>query len=305
MAKYLVIGGTGTLGKAFIEKAVSHGHAVTCFSRCELKQKELQASVKGQVKCVIGDVRDRDAVMRVTRGFDSVFLFAALKHVDTLEFNPEEAFKTNVIGTVNALDAAEQNGVKNFVFSSTDKAVDPVNAYGYSKALAEKIIQARTGPCTYKVYRWGNVISSRGSVIPMFIEQLKKSNEVRLTDTSMTRFLIKIHEVVNFIFDTFELGTSNEILIPSIKAASIQQLVRVIASLLGVKNYKTNIMGIRPGEKLHETLVSAHIGAVESCDPKYAFTDSELADYLAPIILGESIKPREQFVPKILEARYS
>lgn len=301
MEKYFIIGGTGTLGEAFTRKAISLGHQVTCYSRCELKQKELIAKIPSpeRLKCVVGDVRDLRALTRAMVGHSAVFLFAALKHVDTLEANPEEAFKTNVQGTINALDAAEACGVKNFVFSSTDKAVDPVNAYGYSKALAEKIIQARTGPMSCKIYRWGNVIGSRGSVIPQFVEQLKKPKPVvTFTNLSMTRFWIKIEEAVEFIFKTFEDKKSAQILIPALKAAPVVQVVDAIAHILGVDNYTPKVVGIRPGEKLHECLMSVHYGKIESKDPKHLFNQKELVDYLTPIVLGS----RQTVAPKFTEA---
>lgn len=286
MSDNFVIGGTGTLGEAFIRKSIKQGKSVTCFSRCELKQKELETRISNSLlRCVVGDIRDLSALTRAMAGHENVFLFAALKHVDTLEYNPEEGVKTNVLGTINALDAAETCGVERFVFSSTDKAVDPINAYGYSKALAEKIILSRKRTMQSKIFRWGNVIGSRGSVIPAFVRALRKTPAtVNVTDVNMSRFWIKIEDAVDFIWDTFEDQSYGDVLIPQINAAPVTQVIRAIADILGVKEYSINVVGVRPGEKIHERLESIHTGAQDSSSKFYSFLYQDLVDYLEPAI---------------------
>lgn len=286
MSRFLVIGGTGSLGEAFTRKALELGHDVTCFSRDELKQKDLAFKLGSRsLKFIIGDIRDQNAVIRATRGHESVFLFAALKHVDTLEAFPEEAYKTNVQGTVHVLNAVEDAGVKNFVFSSTDKAVDPINAYGFSKSLAEKIIQARTGKYIKKIYRWGNVVGSRGSVIPHFVRELRaKHPKIEVTDMAMTRFWIKIEDAVNFVYETFDKPQHPTLLIPPIKAASVPVLVAALAKILKTPYYDLKVVGIRPGEKIHERLRSQHENWPDSSHSGLTFQFPELVEYLRPAV---------------------
>lgn len=289
MTDFFVIGGTGTLGEAFTRKAIANGKTVTCFSRCELKQKDLAARLdSNRVKYVLGDIRDADSLIRAMRNHEHVFHFAALKHVDTLEHHPDESVKTNVLGTMNVLDACWVNEIKTLVFSSTDKAVDPINAYGFSKALSEKLIQARQDATEKRIFRWGNVAASRGSAIPLFIRALKNGEPVNITSKDMTRFWIKIEEAVQFIWDTFDRPTDKKILVPGIKAAKVTEVVRAIATILGVKTYKEHVIGLRPGEKIHERLLSEHEGYdIESSNPAYAFTFKDLVKYLEPIVVAE------------------
>ena len=293
MTDYFITGGSGTLGEAFTRKAIENGKTVTCFSRCELKQKQLAFRLNSKlVKYVIGDIRDAKAINRAMRGHTSVFHFAALKHVDTCEVHPEEAMKTNVQGTINVLDACENNKVASLVFSSTDKAVDPINAYGYSKALGEKLVLARNGSFDVNVYRWGNVIGSRGSVIPMIVKTLiSETPHVKLTDLEMTRFWIKIQDAVDFIWSTFR-DNKDQVLVPKIKAATLPAIVEASAKILGVKSYEVKIIGNRGGEKLHERLWSAHEKAdsFDSSYHGYAFTNDELIEYLKPLVLAEVSK---------------
>jgi len=279
----LVIGGTGSLGEAFIRKAIENQSQVTCFSRCELKQKELDAKLKSPfVKYVIGDIRDKSSLLRAMRGHDRVFHFAALKHVDTLEYFPEESVKTNVLGTMNALDAAAECGVKSFVFSSTDKATDPINSYGYSKALAEKIVIAHPGNFNRKNLKWGNVASSRGSVIPIFINSIREGRTVKITDLEMTRFWIHIRSAVDFVWE--KMDSPSGTYIPPIKSAKVVDVVSALGEILGV-TVKIEVVGIRPGEKIHERLISGTLPeCLDSSDPKHTFTSEELKDFLMPLV---------------------
>jgi UDP-N-acetylglucosamine 4,6-dehydratase len=293
MRCFFITGGSGTLGEAFIKKAISYGKTVTCFSRCELKQKQLAFRLQSDlVKYVIGDIRDAKALTSAMRDHVNVFHFAALKHVDTCEINPEEALKTNVLGTINVLDACEANRVASMVLSSTDKAVDPINAYGYSKALAEKLVLGKNGAFNASVYRWGNVIGSRGSVIPMIVKTLLASDpHVKITEVDMTRFWIKINDAVNFMWETFLQG-DGKILVPNIKAATLLSIVKASAEILNVKSYEVKLIGNRGGEKIHERLWSAH-GDSQSFDSShkgYAFTHEELVEYIKPLVLAEVSK---------------
>lgn len=288
-------GGTGTLGQAFTRKALSVGHAVTCFSRCELKQKQLEYDLKkefplSQVRFIIGDIRDFDALDSAIDGHKYVFHFAALKHVDVCEKNPNEALKTNVLGTANVVKACEKNKVWRLAFSSTDKAVDPINFYGYTKAIGETLVfNAEVEQAT--VFRWGNVVASRGSVIPTFVKTLLDPNPyVHLTTLDMTRFWIKINDVASYVWDSTQHG-NNGLRFPDIKAASLVKVVEATAKILGVDKYHTKVIGNRGMEKIHERLISSHDTERESYDsshPRYQFTDEELIEFLKPIVLKEA-----------------
>ena len=294
---FFVTGGTGTLGQAFIRKAISNGYSVTCFSRCELKQKQLEYDLKkefptSQVRFIIGDIRDFNALDCAMFNHAYVFHFAALKHVDVCEKNPSEALKTNVLGTENVVRASELNSIRYLAFSSTDKAVDPINFYGHTKAIGEKLVlNSQIDKKT--ILKWGNVIASRGSVIPTFVKTLLDPNpHVHLTTLDMTRFWIKIDEVANFVWESFESNRLG-ICFPKIKAASLLKIVEATASILSVKSYEIKTIGNRGMEKIHERLVSAHDTERESFDsshPSYQFTDDELVEYIKPLVLAEVSK---------------
>lgn len=295
MSIIFVTGGTGTLGKAFIKKAVSQGISVTCFSRCELKQKQFEYDLKklfpmSNVRFVIGDIRDFDALNSAIEGHDAVFHFAALKHIDVCEKNPNEALKTNILGSENVVRACEFNSVGYLAFSSTDKAVDPINFYGHTKAIGERLVLSSKITSTTAL-RWGNVIASRGSVIPIFVKTLLDANpHVDLTTIDMTRFWIKIDEVAEFVWDSWVTNRTG-LQFPKIKAASLVKIVEATASILGVKSYEIKTIGNRGMEKTHERLVSSHDDTKESYDsshPNYQFEDQELIEFLKPIVLKEA-----------------
>ena len=294
---FFITGGTGSLGQAFIRKAVSKGMSVTCFSRCELKQKQLEYDLKKEfpmsnVRFVIGDIRDFNALDCAMFNHSSVFHFAALKHVDVCEKNPSEALKTNVLGTENVVRASERNSIRYLAFSSTDKAVDPINFYGHTKAIGEKLVLNSNIDKTI-ILKWGNVIASRGSVIPTFVKTLLDANpHVHLTTIDMTRFWIKIDEVASFVWESFESNRLG-ICFPNIKAASLLKIVEATASILGVKSYEIKTIGNRGMEKIHERLVSSHDTERESFDsshPSYQYRDEELIELLKPIVLKEVSK---------------
>lgn len=280
--KALIVGGTGTLGRELARRLVGDSHEVTILSRCELKQKQMEADFKRpkNLRFMLGDIRDLSRMRVAARGMDTIFHVAALKHVDVLEANPEESVKTNIVGTQNVADAAIEAFVPYVVFSSTDKAVAPVNVYGMSKAISERILlhrNATQADTHFSVFRWGNVLGSRGSVIPIFAKTLRQENKAYLTHPEMTRFLIRIEDAVDFMLENYT--TANEIMIPKIKAATMKAVIDATASLVGAQGHKTEIVGIRAGEKIHESLsASLHSDQAEW------FSAEELKDLIRPIV---------------------
>lgn len=259
--RHVILGGSGTLGREIARQLLAQDHApvVTIFSRDELKQKEMARDFGNHPKLhfVLGDIRDYEAVSRVLRGAQVAYAVAALKHVDTLELNPEESIKTNIQGTVNVANAAEANWVPHVIFSSTDKAVAPINTYGMCKAISERLLLRRNETQTrtrFSVYRWGNVASSRGSVIPIFLEALKKGQPVNITDPEMTRFLIRISDAVKFMLSTYSRAHTDQAMIPPMKAARVMDLLDAAADSMGIDEFETQVTGIRPGEKIHEEI---------------------------------------------------
>ena len=250
----LIIGGTGTLGTEVAKQLLARKERVTIFSRDELKQKITKAALHNdpRVTFVLGDVRDYQRVRGEVKYHDNIYLFAALKHVDWCEYFPQEAVKTNVLGTMNVVNAIKECGrTKRLTFSSTDKAVMPINAYGHSKALAEGIVGEAgvNGDCVVRIARYGNVLGSRGSVVDMFAKSLRLHESIKVTDVEMTRFWIKIEDAARFVIDS-EPGLN----IPDIKASKVTDLARAIAAMLQIEDYGLDIVGLRPGEKLHESL---------------------------------------------------
>lgn len=282
----LVIGGTGTLGKAFIKKRIAR-EKIICLSRCELKQKELQAEIKSEnLQCILGDIRDKEGLRRAFRmSPHEVYHFAALKHIDVMEYNPEECIKTNILGTVNVADLCDEYNVKKVLFSSTDKATDPINVYGQSKAVSEKLLLKR-GP-RYYVTRWGNIAGSRGSILPHFVQLLKERKPIPITDIRMTRFWMKIEDAVNFIDLLMTIKKTGGLYIPDkVKAAAVVDVVHALARIIGVDKYNFKTIGLRPGEKIHERLHSEHNaeGPLQSDDKAITFSSRELTEFLRPIV---------------------
>jgi UDP-N-acetylglucosamine 4,6-dehydratase/5-epimerase len=283
--KALIIGGTGTLGRALTREILKSEHTeVTCFSRDELKQKIMAKEFDSErLRFVIGDVRDLSALTRAMRGAHIVFHVAALKHVDTMEENPEESVKTNILGTMNVADAAEAAGVPFVVFSSTDKAVDCLNVYGSSKAIAEQILFRRNATqkkTRFSVYRWGNVLGSRGSVIPAFAGSLRSRREIVFTDSSMTRYWLKIEDAARFMIETYAHASESEAMIPPMKAASVGQIAYAVAAAVGVGMFKTKTIPIRPGEKMHEMMRSIHSANPMCSQTAEQYTTDELVELI-------------------------
>jgi UDP-N-acetylglucosamine 4,6-dehydratase len=234
---------------------------IRIFSRDELKQDDMRRAIgDSRVTFYIGDVRDRDSVDRATRGIDYVFHAAALKQVPSCEFFPLEAVRTNVLGSANVIESSNANGVERVVCLGTDKAVYPVNAMGHTKALMEKTAQAfaRNNPTSTTVVstvRYGNVLLSRGSVVPLFVEQLRAGRPLTLTDPGMTRFLMSLEEAVDLVEHAFNASSPGDLFIRKAPAATIETLAQAVARLLG-KDPAFDVIGTRHGEKLYETLAT-------------------------------------------------
>ena len=255
----LVTGGTGSFGKKFIRIMLNEYHPakIIVFSRDELKQHEMRAAGYDDpsLRYFIGDIRDKERCIRAFDGVDVVIHAAALKQVPACEYNPMEAIKTNILGSSNVIDAAIDVGVKRVVALSTDKAVNPVNLYGATKLSAEKLFvqsNAYAGgrEVRFACVRYGNVVGSRGSVVPVFLKQ-RESGKVTVTDDRMTRFWISLEQGVRFVIRAAENMHGGEVFVPKIPSMKVVDLAKAIAPKAEV-----NIIGIRPGEKLHEVLIS-------------------------------------------------
>ena len=265
----LITGGTGSFGNAVLNRFLRTDIGeIRIFSRDEKKQDDMRhefqakmPEVAEKIKFYIGDVRDLASVKNAMHGVDYIFHAAALKQVPSCEFFPIEAVKTNVLGTENVLTAAIEAGVKNVVCLSTDKAAYPVNAMGPSKAMMEKVIVAKSrtvSPEKTKICctRYGNVMCSRGSVIPLWIEQIKAGNPITITDPNMTRFIMSLDEAVDLVLFAFEHGESGDILVQKAPACTIKTQAEAVSELFGGDKEKIKIIGIRHGEKMYETLLT-------------------------------------------------
>ena len=264
----MITGGTGSFGNAVLNRFLETDiKEIRVFSRDEKKQDdmrhEFQAKMpeaSGKIKFFIGDVRDMASVKNAMHGVDYIFHAAALKQVPSCEFFPIEAVKTNVLGTDNVLTAAIDAGVKNIVCLSTDKAAYPVNAMGTSKAMMEKVIVAKSRTVTQDktkicCTRYGNVMCSRGSVIPLWIEQIKAGNPITITEPSMTRFIMSLDEAVDLVLFAFENGTNGDILVQKAPACTIEVLAKAVTGLFK-PDHEIKVIGIRHGEKMYETLLT-------------------------------------------------
>ncbi len=257
----LVTGGTGSFGNAVMRRFLeSDLREVRIFSRDEKKQDEMRKKYQNpKLKFYIGDVRDHNSVLNVMRGVDLVFHAAALKQVPSCEFHPMEAVKTNVLGTENVLEAAVLCGVERVICLSTDKAVYPINAMGISKAMMEKVVVAKSRVSSSTVIvatRYGNVMASRGSVIPLFVDQIRAGQPITITDPNMTRFMMTLDDAVDLVIFAFQNGRPGEIFVQKAPAATIATLARSLTVLLGVPEHPINVIGTRHGEKLYEALLS-------------------------------------------------
>ena len=261
--KILITGGTGSLGTALTKRLLSMNvEQIRIFSRNEFKQISMESEIHDdRLRFLIGDVRDQKRLRRAIEDVDIVFHAAALKHVPKIEYNPFEAIKTNVEGSQNVIDACLENDVERAVCIGTDKAVSPLNTYGATKLLMEKLFvnaqqysNPKKHPTKFFAVRYGNVFGSSGSVIPKFIDQIKNNQRLTITDEKMTRFSITMQQALDFILKATELGNGTEIFIPRLKSYNLEQVKNTLFDLCGTSDSK--IIGIRPGEKLHETLIN-------------------------------------------------
>ncbi|MCO8273449.1 UDP-N-acetylglucosamine 4,6-dehydratase (inverting) [Actinoplanes sp. TRM 88003] len=257
----LVTGATGSFGKAFLNYALTHldPQRIVVFSRDELKQYELRQMFGDdpRLRFFLGDIRDKARLERAMHGVDYVVHAAALKQVDTAEYNPSEFVETNINGSQNVIDAAIDKGVKKVVALSTDKASSPINLYGATKLVADKLFiagnhYAATHPTRLAVVRYGNVMGSRGSVVPLFRKLAAEGKSLPITDKRMTRFWITLPQAVKFVVDSFDVMQGGELFVPRIPSMKILDLVEAVAP-----NSATHEMGVRPGEKLHEEMIAS------------------------------------------------
>lgn len=275
----LITGITGTLGQAVARILLEDpNNEVLGVSRDEQKQRLL--SPHPRLSLHLGDVRDADRIVELSRSVNVIFHFAALKCVDTLEDNVDECIKTNVLGTRNVIAAQFRNHIDRVVLSSTDKAAYPINTYGASKALAEKIVLQNKNNI---VCRYGNVIASRGSVIPMFVKSLKSEKKVFITHPQMTRFFIRIEDAAKFVVDQ-STEANGGLKIPEMSSARIMDLAESVASLIGVSGYEMKITGMRPGEKIDECLRTRFEGTEVFSNTANRFTETELKNLIAPAV---------------------
>ena len=256
----LITGGTGSFGKAFLQELLANHNPrrVAILSRDELKQSEMRAHFTDKrIRWFLGDIRDKDRLIRAFHGVDYVVHAAALKQVDTAEYNPFEYVQTNILGSQNVIDAAIDAGVKKVVALSTDKASSPINLYGATKLTADKLFVAANNysysfGTTTAVVRYGNVMGSRGSVIPFFQRLIAEGKPLPITDPNMTRFWITLPQAVQFVIDSFDQMHGGELYVPRIPSMRIMDLVEALKP--GAETY---VVGIRPGEKLHEEMIAA------------------------------------------------
>jgi UDP-N-acetylglucosamine 4,6-dehydratase len=279
----LITGGTGSFGNAVLRKFLKSDFCeIRIFSRDEKKQDDMRKKYNHpKLKFYIGDVRDYGSVLNAVRGVDYIYHAAALKQVPSCEFHPIEAVKTNVLGTENVLEAAISSGVKRVVCLSTDKAVYPINAMGISKAMMEKVMVAKSRSSDQTVIcgtRYGNVMASRGSVIPLFIEQIRNGRPITITDPSMTRFMMTLDDAVDLVLYAFEHGNPGDIFVQKAPAATIETLAKALTSLLDKSDHEIRVIGTRHGEKLYEALLSREERVASEDMGKYYRITPDLRD---------------------------
>lgn len=260
-SRFLITGGTGSFGQVMVKRLLAEGASmVRVISRDESKQFELQNRfADSRLDLMLGDIREPNGTDYALRGIDYVFHAAALKHVPASEENPFEYVKTNVYGSHLLLNSLQHSQVKTAVFLSTDKAVYPINAMGMSKALMEKMVRSSSydGAVKSCITRYGNVIGSRGSVIPYLISSLKEQKTIRITDWSMTRFIMSLDDSVNLVLTAMSSGKSGDLFVQKAPAARLDTILHSIEEILGLKAFSIKVEGPRPGEKMHETLLNS------------------------------------------------
>jgi UDP-N-acetylglucosamine 4,6-dehydratase len=299
--RILVTGGTGSFGHAATDRLLKRKDVkeIVVFSRDEEKQHHMRLEYRNNPKItfVVGDVRDRDAVRHVMRGIDVIFHAAALKQVPTGEFFPWEIVKTNILGTHNVADMAEEAGVRKMVLLSTDKSVQPINAMGMSKALAEKTITAYAHIAKKTIFcavRYGNVAASRGSVIPVFVEAIKQGKPLTLTVAHMTRFMLSLEDAVDLVELAVDKGGQGDIFIKKSPAATVGDLAKALLEVFDSK-VKTEVVGIREGEKIHEVLAHAlELLRAEDLGTHFRIRTSLKYDYKSYFEESEGKEPKSE-----------
>jgi len=300
--KILITGGTGSLGQALTHRLLKlEVENIRIFSRNEHKQIEMESKFNdSRLRFFLGDIRDYDRLERALEDVDIVFHAAALKHVSKIEYNPFEAIKTNVIGSQNIINACIRENVQKVVCIGTDKAVSPLNTYGATKLLMEKLFVTANNFLDKEKYqtrfialRYGNVLGSSGSVVPKIIEQIRDHKKITITDPHMTRFSITMDEALDFILKATELGQGSEIFVPKLRTYSIMDLIETLQEMFG--KAEQEIIGVRPGEKLHETLINKE-------EMRYAWEYNNLyfvANPLYPLFHDNEIKSVYKSIKKI------
>jgi UDP-glucose 4-epimerase len=258
----MITGGTGSFGRAVVSRFLETDiKEIRIFSRDEKKQEDMRILLSNsKLKFQIGDIRNLDSLEHATKGVDFIFHAAALKQVPSCEFYPMEAVRTNILGAENVMNASIKNNVKKVILLSTDKAVYPINAMGQSKAMMEKLMVAKSremeeGETVFSATRYGNVMASRGSVIPLFISQIKQSQPITITDPAMTRYLMSLEESIDLVIHAFQHGDQGDIFVQKAPSSTIYDLAEALKSMF-LSNSEVRIIGTRHGEKLYETLVS-------------------------------------------------
>jgi len=280
--KILITGGTGSLGSALTKRLLKTDvEKIRLYSRDELKQVEMKSTLNDdRLRFLIGDVRDTDRLSRALQDIDIVIHTAALKHVPVVEYNPFEAVKTNVIGTQNLIDGCFKNNIKFALAIGTDKAVSPLNTYGATKLLMERLFVSSnyykgSQKINFSCVRYGNVLGSRGSIVPTFVNKIQKNEKIMITDPNMTRFNITMNQALDLIFRVLENGHGGDVHVPKLKSYKVGDITEVILDLLDSKQ-EIEITGIRPGEKLHEELISKNeIRNVYETNDDYVIFDSQ------------------------------
>lgn len=277
--RIFISGISGSLGTEVTKQLLEEGqHSIIGYSRCDHKQKSFP--YKNDVSLYLGDIRNRDRLLEATRNVDMIFHFAAFKHVDSAEIQPEECISTNIIGTENILFCQRMNKIKRVVFTSTDKAVDPVNVYGSTKLIGERLVLRNANNV---VAKYGNVIASNGSVIPLFVKSLKEEKKVYVTDANMTRFFIQIKDAARFVIEK-GFGASGGTFIPEMRSCTIEALAQSVAKIMKIEGFGMVTTGMRPGEKMHEALTSQHDDNQILSDTAIQFTKRELIELIRPSV---------------------
>ncbi|MFA5134765.1 MAG: polysaccharide biosynthesis protein [Patescibacteria group bacterium] len=301
--KIFISGGTGSWGNELVAQLLQKGpQQIIIYSRSELHQVNMQRKFSNpKLRFIIGDVRDRDRLIEATKGVDYIFHLAALKHVPVCEEQPYEAIKTNIVGTKNIIEAAKINNVKKVIDVSSDKAVDPLNLYGMTKAIGERLmIQANLEPSNtvFVCIRGGNVLGTNGSVVPYFISQIKNNGVINLTDKRMTRYFLTLQQAIGLLFKVSEASFGGETFVMKMPGCKIEELAMVIADAISDKEIPIKEIGARPGEKIDEVLVSRY-----EAPRTHQFDDNYFV--ILPELKLDNLDEKYHHLPKVEFSEYS